>query len=293
MLALTKRLAKWLPPFRRILRERDEYARECLQLAGQRDEAVRQRDEAAGRCAELTRRLDALVAKNALDCYEGDGMRLADRTTDFLRDPRFSAAYRAGIDSGHGFGDIRIEWRMLVLLWAASHALRLEGDFVECGVNTGIFSPAICNYIDFNRTGRRFFLFDTFAGIPEEQMSPTERVGRIDYNERYPDCYETAQRNFALFPNARLIRGRVPESLAGADIGNVCYLCLDMNIAHPERAALEHFWPKLSAGAPVVLDDYGFTRHAEQKRAIDDFARANEVPVAQLASGQGLMIKPP
>jgi hypothetical protein len=31
-------------------------------------------------------------------------------------------------------------------------------------------SLAICNYIDFNSTGKRFFLFDTFKGIPLEQF---------------------------------------------------------------------------------------------------------------------------
>ncbi len=36
-------------------------------------------------------------------------------------------------------------------------------------------SLAICNYIDFNRTGKSFYLFDTYSGIPVEQMLPTEQ----------------------------------------------------------------------------------------------------------------------
>ena len=54
----------------------------------------------------------------------------------------------------------------------------LAGDFVECGTNTGIMSLAICKYIDFNNTGKRFFLFDTYCGIPEEQILPEERHAR-------------------------------------------------------------------------------------------------------------------
>jgi hypothetical protein len=91
----------------------------------------------------------------------------------FQKDPRFVAASRRGMASGHHISrepgsddDIHIEWRAHVVLWAATHAARLEGEFVECGVNTGIYSLAICEYIDFNRTGKSFYLFDTFAGFP-------------------------------------------------------------------------------------------------------------------------------
>ncbi len=112
-----------------------------------------------------------------------------------------------------------------MLCWAARHASHLEGDFVECGVNTGIFSLAICNYIDFNRTGKSFYLFDTFCGIPVEQMLPTERPARVSENgTMYEECYETAKRNFAPYPRAQLIRGRVPDTLTQAPIGKVCYL---------------------------------------------------------------------
>jgi hypothetical protein len=31
-----------------------------------------------------------------------------------------------------------------------------------------------------------------------------------------------------------------------------------MNIAKPERAAIEHFWDRLVVGAPVIFDDYGW-----------------------------------
>jgi hypothetical protein len=43
-------------------------------------------------------------------------------------------------------------------------------------------------------------------------------------------------------------------------------------LRRPEIAAADFFWPKLSSGVIVVLDDYGFTAHLEQKRAFDEFA---------------------
>lgn len=229
--------------------------------------------------------------------YHGDGLVTSGKHVPFLHDARFMEAYRRAINSGHMIAgelnvDLHIEWRVAVACWAAQHACHLRGDFVECGVNTGILSLAICDYIDFNKTGKSFFLFDTFSGIPESQMSERERGSRYISNTKYPDCYAQVQKNFEKFPNATLVRGIVPESLSTVQIESVSYLSLDMNIAYPERKAIEHFWPRLSPGALVVLDDYGWTDYQEQRLTLDEFAQQQGVSILTLPTGQGLMIKP-
>ncbi|MEO8165120.1 MAG: TylF/MycF/NovP-related O-methyltransferase, partial [Betaproteobacteria bacterium] len=143
-----------------------------------------------------------------------------------------------------------------------------------------------------NELDKSFFLFDTYAGIPVAQMSDNERLDRLISNTKYPDCYELAKVNFEPFPRARLVRGIVPESLSTVQIDRVAYLSIDMNIAYPERKAIEYFWPKLSPGAMVVLDDYGWTRYEDQKEAIDEFARSVGVEALTLPTGQGLLVKP-
>lgn len=232
--------------------------------------------------------------------YLGDGMHLYDRNLAFMRDPRFLAAYRRGMDSGHHIGrrrgsddDIGIQFRVYVECWAAGQALKVPGDFVCCGVNTGINPLAICDYLDFNATGRGFFLFDTYEGIPEAQMSAGEREHRVAENEvMYSDCWELARRNFAPYPRARLVRGLVPDTLTRVEIERVAYLSIDMNIAYPERKAIEFFWPKLSPGGLVVLDDYAFARYEEQHATMDEFAASVGVSVLTLPTGQGLLVKP-
>lgn len=181
----------------------------------------------------------------------------------------------------------------MVCCWATWHAKHLEGDFVECGVNTGIFSIAVCNYIDFNSTGKSFYLFDTFCGIPQEQMLPEEiAVGRIQENQNfYQECYELAKHNFAPFPKAHLVRGRVPDTLSSVPIEKVCYLSIDMNIVAPEIAAIEYFYYKLVPGAPVILDDYAFAGYYKQKEAWDVFAAKKGIKILCLPTGQGLFIK--
>ena len=45
----------------------------------------------------------------------------------------------------------------------------------------------ICEMLDIDRTGRRFYLFDTFAGIPLDQVPQAERVRAGANNAAYFD----------------------------------------------------------------------------------------------------------
>lgn len=234
------------------------------------------------------------------DYYDDGTMKVLGRNLNFLTEPRFIDAKQAGSAAGMPFkwpgtdNIIDMPWRVHMALWAASHCAHLPGDFVECGVHTGGLSLAICRYIDFNSTGKAFYLFDTFTGIPDDQMADEEKPFRTEENRMYyaQDSYETALKNFEPYPKVRLVRGRVPDTLQSIGIDAVSYLSLDMNVAAPEVAALEFFWPKLSVGAIVLLDDYGWTHYRPQKVALDKFAAKQDVEIATLPTGQGLLIKP-
>jgi len=151
--------------------------------------------------------------------YDGHGLKTYGQSLDFLRDARFLSAYRRGMDSGHQImrpkgsrADIGIRWRVQITCWAAHHASRLPGDFVECGVNTGMHSLAICEYVNFNDLDKTFWLFDTFEGIPADQISESEKQwGRSSENANfYPPCYETAVKNFAPFPRPASLKASCP-----------------------------------------------------------------------------------
>ncbi len=233
--------------------------------------------------------------------YDHDYLKVWHKNTEFMREPQFVESYQRGMNSGHKMGrasgsnvDTHVEWRVHIGCWAASHAKLLPGDFVECGVNTGIMSLSVCDYIDFNSLDKDFYLFDTFQGIPVEQMTDEEKAaGREQENvDYYEECYDLVKGNFAPFPRATLVRGAVPGTLNHVSIEEVCYLSIDMNIVAPEMAAIEHFWPRLVSGGIVLLDDYGWLPHADQKTAMDAFAEQHGVKVLTLPTGQGLILKP-
>ena len=93
--------------------------------------------------------------------YAQDSLFTAN-SDHFREDPGFRAAYARGLRASHGV-DPRHEWRVHVALWAAELAVRVPGDFVECGVNSGFMSSAIMERLDWGRVEKTFYLIDTFT----------------------------------------------------------------------------------------------------------------------------------
>lgn len=217
--------------------------------------------------------------------------------SDFLKNPLFVESYELGknTDGGTLLKDYDIQWRIHVLCWAAKHAMHLEGDFVDCGVHTGIFARAVVNYTDFQLSEKKYFLLDTFNGLDEKYSNEEElkRNSLMGYDKEDSNLlYKQVTKTFKDF-NVKIIKGSVPETLQYVDSNKVCYLSIDMNCVAPEVAALEFFWDKMVSGGIIILDDYGYANVTnEQKKAHDLFALSKNVEILTLPTCQGLLIKP-
>jgi len=68
----------------------------------------------------------------------------------------------------------------LIVCWFADMVKDLEGDFVECGVNTGAYSRAVIEYINFKQTDKTFYLLDTFEGLDASLITKEEKQAGIE-----------------------------------------------------------------------------------------------------------------
>lgn len=221
--------------------------------------------------------------------YDTDSL-CTSNNADFVKNKKFKSAYEKALatEPWEGFS---LQWRVYVVCWFANHIKNIEGDFVECGVNTGAYSRAIIDYIDFESLNKTFFLLDTFNGLVSEQISENEKGNGINkYLNSYRDVYKEVKNTFENFP-VKIIKGAVPDTLSECDTKAIAYLSIDMNCVLPEIAAMEYFWPKVSIGGVVILDDYGFPNHIEQKIAFDRFAKDHGIEILCLPTGQGIIIK--
>jgi O-methyltransferase len=233
------------------------------------------------------------VPMGTMPTFAGDSL-VSWHNVEFLDDPAFRRAVELGNARQSWDRTYDVRWRYHVILWAAWRAARMEGDFVECGVNRGGFSRAVVDYVDFGHLDKTFYLMDTFDGLDESTITPEERamgVSRAKF-AKYTDCFADVQDAFRAFPNVVLVRGSIPETLPRVVPAKVSYLSIDMNVVLPEIAAAEHFWDRLVSGAVIILDDYGHAPHVLQKRAFDAFAAERGAQVLLLPTGQGLLFKP-
>lgn len=232
--------------------------------------------------------------------YNEDGL-ISAHNVDFLDELKFKIAYEQAVtEKLYVSPDIR--WRLHVACWAGTHALALNGDFVECGVNKGFMSRIVMDYLDFGNKSHSFYLLDTFQGFDEKYLTQNERKKLQTYSKnehsdkpwtmgKYEQCYDTVVRAFSRFDNVKIIKGSIPDTLTEVKTERVAYLSIDMNCVGPEIAAIEFFWPKLVHGGIVILDDYGWATHEAQKDAMDGFAERAGTKVLSLPTGQGLLIK--
>ena len=222
-----------------------------------------------------------------------DNQLITRHNCDFLTSERFRTAY----EFARAFTtEDREPWRNYLIQWAARQAVAVEGDVVECGTARGFTAATILSVVDLSRLNKRLYLFDSWSGVLPTQLTAHERtavygkrLGQVV--QRYSGFYEEVQEAFSRFPCVTLVKGYIPDTLRQQDIAAVCFLHIDMNAVYPEVEALRYFWPRLSRGAWVILDDYAQTGREEQKRGMDALAEELGFEIFSCPTGQGVIVK--
>ena len=192
------------------------------------------------------------------------------------------------------FGESKnILFRSYIVCNLAKKAIKLDGDFVECGVHRACLSGTIVKYLQFKKFKKNFFLMDTFSGFDYRYVSKNEEK-TVAKKNRYPQngIYEYVKNKFSDYPNVKIIKGSIPDTLPLVKTKKIAFLSIDMNCAYPSVCAINYFWNKLVSGGVIVCDDYAWQAHSEQREAIKNCVKKKGVEVLSLPTGQGLIFKP-
>lgn len=206
--------------------------------------------------------------------FGGDNLITFGRNLSFATDPSFYKAFMAAKPDDR---EIALVWRCHVLHWAARRGLELDGDFIEAACYKGFSSRVLVNALDWSSVPRTYWLYDTF----DADYLPGHHAG----------LYEEVCARFSDTPNVKVVKGRIPEILDNSSPERISFLHLDMNNKEAEIGALDHLYDRIATGALIVLDDYGWSAHKDQKIAHDAWFKARGKMVVELPTGQGLVIK--
>lgn len=204
----------------------------------------------------------------------------------FLRDKRFIEAFNSAFDlvdpkDAERIRDLNISWRAHIVTWAANQAMKLDGDFVECGVWWGFLSKTICEYTDFATSDKKFFLLDTW-GDPLSQ--------ELNHKKYQKDVYEIVKDRFKSYPNVHLVRGFVPEVFEQVRIQEIAYLAIDMNGHIAERKTLDRYYDLVVPGGIIYFDDYGWG-YPQLRETVDDFFKDKPETLLHFPSGNSIVVK--
>ncbi|MDB5495542.1 MAG: hypothetical protein JWP86_2879 [Phenylobacterium sp.] len=219
--------------------------------------------------------------------FVGSGLATWKKTAPFLDDERFMT-----LEEKHA-GLLPLpnwHWNLQVVLWAVQRTEKVEGDLVELGVFKGHTTMFIAEYVEFQKSAKRWFLYDTFDGIPEDQLNEGwDGVNESVYKGAY--SYEEVAERFAPFPNIEVVRGRVPEILHEGCPDRISFLHIDLNNAPAEIAALDLLVDRLSPHGVLILDDYCWASARAQFDVERRWFSDRGLHVLPLPTGQGVFIK--
>lgn len=226
--------------------------------------------------------------------FAGDGLICINKTLGFRKRNHFLSIIEKNHETNEDKSRI---YRLHTLWWAAQISLNIEGDFVECGVYRGFFSKVICELVHWEKVNKTFWLYDSFCGFSPDDTSYNDfYFGKLFFNvakSQYQkaDHYAFVNTRFQKFNNVKIMKGFLPDTLDKESPSCIAYLHMDLNSPKSELLTLEKLYPKVSTGAPMIFDDYGWKNFKKQQEAVDSFFTNRSEKVLELPTGQGLVIK--
>jgi O-methyltransferase len=182
----------------------------------------------------------------------------------------------------------------------------IPGDFVECGVWLGASPYVIAKaLLRLGATDRRIYMYDTYEGFPygepidvpyspdgnyAQLLEATKEFRRVGGGDRFSGStemkapIETTRANVEAsgYPKDKLIfvKGLVEDTIPGAVPATapeqISILRLDTDHYRSTRHELDHFYPRLSRGGLLIIDDYGY--YLGSKQATDEYFAEKKIP---------------
>jgi hypothetical protein len=191
-------------------------------------------------------------------------------------------AYLERFGERQGFNTHR-KWMLWQLLRLTA---KVEGDTAECGVFAGASSWLICAA---NRgTGRTHHLFDSFEGL----SSPGARDGSYWQAGHLAAGEDLVSANLAPFADSiALHKGWIPDRFGDVEGRIFSFVHVDVDLYQPTLDSVAFFYPRLSPGAILLCDDYGFTSCPGATEAVEGFLADKPEKMLALDAGGGFFIK--
>ncbi len=143
----------------------------------------------------------------------------------------------------------------------------VAGDFAELGVWRGNTAAVLAHYAAL--TGRQTFLFDTFEGFSEKDITGIDRQKGMEFQNT---SLELTASVIGQRAGVQFLKGYFPDTITEeCRARRFAVVSLDCDLYAPMKSGLEFFYPRMEPGAIFLLHDYSSGFWEGAKRAIDEF----------------------
>lgn len=161
---------------------------------------------------------------------------------------------------------------------------KIEGAIAECGVYRGKFANHMSRFMP----DRKLYLFDTFSGFDSRDIDEKEEELSYKYrskNNLDDTSAEVALSNIAYRANVIVRKGYFPDTAIGLEEERFAFVSLDTDLYKPILAGLEFFWPRLSPGGVIFVDDLRHPELLGVRKAVIEFCRRESIGYMSLPDG--------
>jgi O-methyltransferase len=164
----------------------------------------------------------------------------------------------------------------------------VEGALAELGVYKGDFAWQLNGQFP----DRKLYLFDTFEGFHEEDITVEREIGASKAQAR--DFSDTGEEDvLARMPYVKQVvlkKGRFPEVLQGLE-EKFAVVSIDADLYAPTLAGLTYFYPRLNSGGIIILHDYNNRRFGGVKKAVETYeSEHGRLPLVPLCDLHGTAV---
>ena len=141
----------------------------------------------------------------------------------------------------------------------------IPGCVIECGVFKGASLIRFATFLKLLKSNKKIIAFDTFGKHTTTKISSDHKRRKILLSHGKEAISEKQLMNIlkckGLEKNIQLIKGDITETVPNYLKLNpklkISLLNLDVDFYEPSMSILKNFYPKLSKGGILMLDDYG------------------------------------
>lgn len=169
---------------------------------------------------------------------------------------------------------------------AVTTTAKVEGALAEVGVFQGASAKLICEA----KGDRQLYLFDTFAGLPNDLSDSDNKTQYLFSAGQYLSDIDSVKNYLSPYKSVSIVKGIFPVTAdAITAVKKFSFVHLDVDLYQGTKDCVEYFYPQMSRGGIIICHDYVLASGV--RKAVDEFFHDKPEPVIELCENQCFILK--